>query len=167
MSRDFTSQKAQQILSFYAPGKKSLLFHNGAIIKNLQELGAALCVMEHEEFEYHVNDKKNDIASWIKNIVGDRKLSKTLLPFKTLAVTKVIMNRRIAELESLAFPTQEKQKAKRLQIITTPTPKKKIQKIPEIMVFKEKTEIIPSLLVPPQPVQQPSIWKKLIKVLVH
>ena len=41
-------------------------------------LGAALVQMAEETFCYHVNETKSDFSNWVRDVIGDDKLSRDL-----------------------------------------------------------------------------------------
>jgi hypothetical protein len=47
-------------------------------VKNLPELKAALEQMTEETFRYHSNETKNDFSNWVRDVIGDEKLSRDL-----------------------------------------------------------------------------------------
>ena len=52
--------------------------HDGIHVKNLQELASALEQMSDDTFYYHVNESKNDFSKWVRDVIGDDKLSRDL-----------------------------------------------------------------------------------------
>ena len=52
-------------------------FHvaNGTVICSVWELEPALAGMGEDTFRYHVNQDKNDFASWAKGVLDDAQLS--------------------------------------------------------------------------------------------
>ncbi|PIU72314.1 hypothetical protein COS79_03545, partial [Candidatus Woesearchaeota archaeon CG06_land_8_20_14_3_00_33_13] len=53
--------------------------NDGTVLKNVLDLSKQLDKMSDEVFRYHVNDMKNDFASWIKEIFKEEKLAEELL----------------------------------------------------------------------------------------
>lgn len=56
------------------------LFHtvDGKHLKNLYELLDYLSKCSHEHFVYHVNDRKNDFATWVRDVIQDNELANSL-----------------------------------------------------------------------------------------
>jgi len=52
--------------------------NNGPILKNLEDLANALPIMDSGTYCHHVNKEKNDFSKWISDVIGDKKLAKTL-----------------------------------------------------------------------------------------
>lgn len=52
--------------------------HDGRILRDMHELGEALKNMSDETFTYHANENKKDFSNWVKEIIGDEKLSRDL-----------------------------------------------------------------------------------------
>ncbi len=51
---------------------------DGTVIKNINHLFEELQHMPDEVFEYHVNDEKNDLYHWIKDVFGEYKLAQNV-----------------------------------------------------------------------------------------
>jgi hypothetical protein len=52
--------------------------HDGRVLHSLHELKDALEMMSDEAYAYHANQEKNDFSNWVKDIIGDDKLSRDL-----------------------------------------------------------------------------------------
>ncbi len=57
--------------------------HNGAVLKSKEDLLGCLRNIDDESFNHHVNDKKNDFACWVRDILKDKKLSDNLFGTKS------------------------------------------------------------------------------------
>ena|SRR3990170_5888201 len=57
------------------PEDKVFWCSDGRVLKNLAELSIALAEMSDETFSYHSNDTKTDFSNWVKDVIGDEKLS--------------------------------------------------------------------------------------------
>lgn len=53
--------------------------NNGPVLKNVEELAAAMEGMGKDTYSYHANSNKNDFSNWIKEVIGDTKLANELL----------------------------------------------------------------------------------------
>jgi len=60
------------------PEAKIFRSHDGKIIKNLDELAQVLRNMSDDTYIYHVNRSKNDFATWVRVVLGDRELAADL-----------------------------------------------------------------------------------------
>jgi len=58
--------------------EKQFWCHDGRYLKNLQELEANLEQITEEAFRHHVNETKNDFSNWVRDVIGDDKLSRDL-----------------------------------------------------------------------------------------
>ena len=58
--------------------EKQFWCHDGRYLKNLQELEVALEQMTEETFRYHSNEAKSDFSNWVRDVIGDEKLSRDL-----------------------------------------------------------------------------------------
>lgn len=78
--------------------EKSFWVSNGWVIRNLQEMPAALENMSDDTFVYHANNEKNDFSTWIREVVGDKKLAANLAKVKSRKSALTSVNRRLKEL---------------------------------------------------------------------
>ncbi|MBI4304659.1 MAG: hypothetical protein HY665_10040, partial [Chloroflexi bacterium] len=60
------------------PEDKVFWCSDGRVLKNLAALEIALREMNDDTFRYHANDSKNDFSKWVKDVIGDEKLSRDL-----------------------------------------------------------------------------------------
>ena len=51
------------------------VLHDGTVIKDYRELAANLATMSDDAFSYHVNNDKNDFATWIHDIFKEEELA--------------------------------------------------------------------------------------------
>jgi hypothetical protein len=58
--------------------EKQFWCYDGHYLKNLQELEVALEQMTDETFRYHSNEIKSDFSNWVRDVIGDEKLSRDL-----------------------------------------------------------------------------------------
>jgi len=65
--------------------EKQFWCHDGQYLKNLQEMKAALEQMTEETFRYHSNEAKSDFSNWVRDVIGDEKLSRDLQKSTTRA----------------------------------------------------------------------------------
>lgn len=69
--------------------------HDGRVMKNLDELGAALREMSDDTFRYHVTADRNDFSKWVEDVIGDHELSAVLKNSSTQShAAKVLASRR-------------------------------------------------------------------------
>lgn len=57
---------------------KQFWCHDGHYLKNLQQLETALEQMTEDTFRYHVSETKSDFSNWVRDVIGDDKLSRDL-----------------------------------------------------------------------------------------
>lgn len=60
------------------PQDKQFWCQDSRVLKNLQELEVALGEMSLETFRYHANDTRNDFSNWVRDVIGDEKLSRDI-----------------------------------------------------------------------------------------
>ena len=99
MSR-INKENAKNILS-NVPEKKNFLVNDGRVLRNLQDLSAALADISEETFAHHVNNEKNDFRSWIEYVVGDKKLANGIAKIKSKELMLKKVDKRISQLNSL------------------------------------------------------------------
>ena len=63
---------------------KDFFASNGLVIKNLYDLASAFESMDEYTFSQHVNEQKNDFASWTREVLGQHQLASQLNESKTL-----------------------------------------------------------------------------------
>jgi hypothetical protein len=80
--------------------EKRFWCHDGRYLKSLEEMKDALLEMEDETFLYHSNDTKTDFSNWVKDVIGDEKLSRDLLKCVTKDQAAKAVADRIAWLKS-------------------------------------------------------------------
>ncbi|MBI2574696.1 hypothetical protein HYV82_02310 [Candidatus Woesearchaeota archaeon] len=76
--------------------------NNGPIIKNLDELAAAIKGITDEQFAHHVTSDRNDFSKWIAEVIGDMKLSKELSKVRSRTAATRKVNERLAALRKTA-----------------------------------------------------------------
>lgn len=81
------------------PPEKCFWANNGWIIRNLGELPMALENMNDDTFKYHVNKEKNDLSNWVKDVIGDKRLSTALKRVKTRKSSIKVVKQRIKQLK--------------------------------------------------------------------
>ena len=59
--------------------EKQFYSADGRYLKNMPELELALRDMGDETFSYHSSDVKKDFSNWVRDVIGDDKLSRDLL----------------------------------------------------------------------------------------
>jgi len=60
------------------PDGKQFYCADGRVIKNMSELELALKEMSEETFYYHSSETKTDFSNWVRDVIGDEKLSRDL-----------------------------------------------------------------------------------------
>ncbi len=59
------------------------ILSDGRPVKNLLELAEVMEDMDYEVFYNHVNEEKNDFASWTENVFGQNSLAEKLRSTKS------------------------------------------------------------------------------------
>ncbi|MEK6947449.1 MAG: DUF5752 family protein [Nanoarchaeota archaeon] len=80
MNKEISLDDACRILADVKP-EQCFWVNNGPIIRNLQEMADTLSYMKNETFKHHVNEEKNDIANWVKDVLRDEELADEIKRF--------------------------------------------------------------------------------------
>jgi SpoU rRNA methylase family enzyme len=94
------TKAAAQAMLAEVPEEKRFWCHDGRYLKNLEELKDALEQMADEIFSYHSNAEKTDFSNWVKDVIGDEKLSGDLLKCTTRAESATVVAARVKYLKS-------------------------------------------------------------------
>lgn len=60
------------------PMWKAFWFHMHLVAKSLEEFAEGLAQISDEVFRYHVSGQKNDLAKWVREVIGDAVLARQL-----------------------------------------------------------------------------------------
>jgi hypothetical protein len=82
------------------PQGKEFWCQDGRVLKSLPELGVALKQMDEGTFRHHSSKSRNDFSNWVRDVIGDEKLSRDLLKSTTQAQAAKSVDDRIAWLKS-------------------------------------------------------------------
>jgi hypothetical protein len=82
------------------PQGKEFWCRDGQVLKSLPQLGVALKQMDEETFRHHSSESRNDFSNWVRDVIGDEKLSRDLLKSATQAQAAKSIEYRIAWLKS-------------------------------------------------------------------
>lgn len=73
-----TKTRGQKRLS-NVPEEKVFWSRDGQVFKNLYELERGLNNMSDETYRYHAGEERNDFSSWVRDVIGDEPLAKSLM----------------------------------------------------------------------------------------
>lgn len=95
-----TEAHKKRILSDTAP-EKAFWTTNGVICRNIYELANNVAGLSEKDFKYHVNEdnRKNDFAKWIREVLEDEDLAARLRSVMDKARYSDIIRQRIRELD--------------------------------------------------------------------
>jgi hypothetical protein len=79
----FKQIKLNQWLEHEAPKEHYFRLVNGQELKSLNDLRKALTYMSDDEFRHHVNNERNDFATWIKEALQNTELYEKIRSIKT------------------------------------------------------------------------------------
>jgi len=72
-----TKKTAERMLG-EVPGGTQFYCVDGKTLTSLPELEYALKEMSEDTFCYHSNETKSDFSNWVRDVIGDEKLSRDL-----------------------------------------------------------------------------------------
>jgi aromatic ring-opening dioxygenase catalytic subunit (LigB family) len=87
-------KKIQKKLKDANPEKFFILV-TGVPVKNLKELAQSLESMNGWVFDHHVNESRNDFATWISDVLKERKLAQLIRNTKNIREHELIILRHI------------------------------------------------------------------------
>jgi hypothetical protein len=120
----------------------------GKPIKNIAELGRELKQMNNETFNHHVNDSKNDFASWIEFCVKDKQLATLVKTTKNPERMSAIVERRIQEMTAIPIKQEPPKKE-------APEPRKRVQQAYQPTIIRTKN--VTQLSFKPEVIKTPNI----------
>src|SRR3989338_4711077 len=82
---------------------------DGKIIRNLAQLRDELKVMPPEVFDHHVNERKNDFSSWIKDVFGQEKIANKISAAKTRDDLIDLLDKNVALMIMLDMPRRSEE----------------------------------------------------------
>ncbi len=94
-----TALEAKRYLATVFPEWKAFWFNKGPIVKSMKELAAALAVVTPAMFGHHVSSSKNDVAAWVKDVLGDAELANSLKGVKTAKNAADAVAKRLKQLD--------------------------------------------------------------------
>jgi hypothetical protein len=68
---------------------------DGCVWSDLSEMASCLGHMDANAFSHHVTSANNDLSNWVKDVLHDRELSKSLTKAANAADAKRIVTERI------------------------------------------------------------------------
>jgi hypothetical protein len=83
-----------------APGDKQFYCSDGKVFKNLAELASGLREMNDGTFGYHSNPSKTDFSNWVKDVLGDEELARSLKSVSRAKAAKTVAD-RIVQLQEI------------------------------------------------------------------
>jgi hypothetical protein len=69
---------------------------NGRKLNDLDDLLDELSTIDEDSFRYHVNEEKNDFASWIKEVIKDKVLANQVSKTKDKEKIISLVEKRIS-----------------------------------------------------------------------
>jgi len=79
------------------PKQYCFIVVDGKNVESLPQLALMLDDITDEIFYHHVNDARNDFASWIRDVIGDIELADKLMGIKSKQDTQLQILKQIAK----------------------------------------------------------------------
>lgn len=99
-----TAEEAASFLKNVNEEWQAFWCNHGTILRNYADLAAAFADMTPEEFAHHANGEKNDFATWVEQVFGDKTLADKLRLLSTPEASQRMVARRVEELTLAASP---------------------------------------------------------------
>jgi hypothetical protein len=96
------AETARLYLKDVDPLWRAFWFHMHLMAKNLKEFGEGLSTIGDDVFAYHCGGQKNDLARWVREVIGDVELARELDKITSQAAGAAIVRERVAMLEGAA-----------------------------------------------------------------
>jgi hypothetical protein len=80
-----------------APEQYHFILKDGRRLKSIQELSDALETMNDEVFFHHVNELKNDFASWVKDVFDEHSLADELKRTRNRVETRIKLLQKLVD----------------------------------------------------------------------
>lgn len=74
---------------------------DGTVVKSLVDLARTMELMDDSSFKHHIADGRNDFASWINDIIKDKKLANEIKPLKSRESMLQKIEERVNQLRRL------------------------------------------------------------------
>tara|TARA_Y100000310_G_scaffold345591_1_gene467002 strand:- start:2552 stop:2926 length:375 start_codon:yes stop_codon:yes gene_type:complete len=85
-----------------APQEFHFVLNDGKRLKSIYDLIDSLEDMAQDTFTHHVNEMKNDFASWVEDIFDEKNLSKELKKIHDkLETQRTLLNHMVKELRKI------------------------------------------------------------------
>jgi hypothetical protein len=98
MNKKIGVDEASRILADVR-AEQSFWVNDGPIIRNIHEMVGVLANLNEGTFRHHVNQDKNDIANWVRDVLGDEMLANSLIKIKSKEKILKAMRERVKYLE--------------------------------------------------------------------
>ena len=76
MAKTLTTEAMQFLAD--VPAEYVFWCEDGRVLRNLKDLADALATMSDETFAHHANTEKNDFSRWVRDIIKDEWLARSL-----------------------------------------------------------------------------------------
>ncbi|MEA2036521.1 MAG: hypothetical protein U9O94_03370 [Nanoarchaeota archaeon] len=101
MPKKLIKESALNLLRGIEP-ERCFWVNHGPILCNLEALEGALKDIDDDKYKYHVNKDKNDLSTWVSEVVGDGTLGRQIGSTKTRKTALKKVKDRVAFLKKVA-----------------------------------------------------------------
>jgi hypothetical protein len=102
MSRFHSGDCASVLLRDVPHPEKYFYFKDGTIAKNLKDLSKIVKTLPEDIFQEHVSEGINDFSLWIRDVIGDVRLSRHIEKTTDRNEMAKLLDSRVAWLEKRA-----------------------------------------------------------------
>jgi len=86
---------------------QAFVLPSGERLHTLDELSEAINLIDPESFQHHVNQEKNDFASWVEHVFGEQELADSLRKFPTplrmmVSIEKFLRQSELSQISAAA-----------------------------------------------------------------
>lgn len=105
MTVNVSRENAIYYLRAVEPKWKGFWLHMHLVAFGLEEFADGLTDISDEVFAYHFNPPKNDLAKWVREVVGDAELAQDLDGIKSKEEAVRLVRSRVEALKRAAKPS--------------------------------------------------------------
>ena len=101
-------ETAEQYLRDAEPMWRAFWFHMHLMAKNLEQFSEGLKTIDDQVYLYHSEGHKNDLAKWVREVIGDGALADDLEKVQTRDEAISVTERRVEELKEAVGNSRER-----------------------------------------------------------
>jgi hypothetical protein len=95
-------ETARTYLADVSPLWRAYWFHMHLVAHNMQEFAQGLGEISNDVFMFHVSGQKNDLARWVREVIGDSELAALLDNVRSKEEAAALTRARVSDLIAAA-----------------------------------------------------------------